>query len=86
MSFERAKYEFPIDVIDQHHRAGAPAGIYLLDGEWHLAVHDSAAERVLIDRGALLVATLTFALQSRPVNVSLISAQKLLPYLQVSVS
>ena len=74
MSFERAKYEFPIDVFDQRHKADAPAGIYLLAGEWHLAVHDSLAEQTLIEAGALLVATLSFHVPVRPRDVELVDA------------
>ena len=73
MSSERAKYEFPIDVVDQHHRADAPAGIYLLAGCWHMAVHDSVAEAELRAAGALLVATLSFALPVRPQDVAAVS-------------
>ncbi|HET9438803.1 MAG TPA: hypothetical protein VFO52_01455 [Longimicrobiales bacterium] len=86
MSFERAKYEFPIDVIDQHHRADAPTGIYLLAGEWRLAVHDSVAEMLLVDAGALLVATLTFDLPRRPGEITEISGSALLHFLQVAAS
>jgi hypothetical protein len=86
MSFERAKYEFPIDVIDHQHRAGAPTGIYLLAGEWHLVVHDSVAEILLVDRGALLVATLSFDLPARPHNVMAISAQMLLRHMSAATS
>jgi hypothetical protein len=79
MSLERAKYEFPIDVVDQHHKANAPTGIYLLGGLWHLAVHDSVAEAELIGAGALLVATLSFDLPARPRNVTAVSPAAFLP-------
>ena len=69
MSYERAEYEFPIDVVDHHFKANAPTGIYLLSGKWHLAVHDSVAEAELQIAGALLVATLSFDLPARPTNV-----------------
>ena len=82
MSLERAKYEFPIDVVDQHHKADAPAGVYLLDGAWHLAVHDSVAELELIGAGALLVATLSFQLPARPRHVTAVSAAAFLPLAQ----
>lgn len=36
------------------------AGIYLLDGRTHLAGHSSPAERLLVERGALLVASIRF--------------------------
>lgn len=64
MSFERAKYEFPIEGI-AYEKADAPAGVYLLDGGWHLAAHESAAESRLLNAGALLIATLTFGLPLR---------------------
>jgi hypothetical protein len=73
MSIERAKYEFPIDVVDQHHRVDAPTGIYLLAGRWHLAAHDSVAEMELVGAGALLVATLSFDLPVRPRDVVAVS-------------
>ena len=79
MSSERAKYEFPIDVVDQHHKVDAPAGVYLLGGRWHLAVHDSVAELELIAAGALLVATLSFHPPSRPRNITVVSATAFLP-------
>ena len=84
MSFERAKYEFPIDGVERHQKAGAPAGIYLLDGCWHLAAHESAAELQLVERGALLVATLTFTAAVRPQNVVPISALACLQLAQTS--
>lgn len=64
MSFERAKYVFPIEGI-AYEKADAPAGVYLLDGAWHLAAHESAAENRLINAGALLIATLSFNTQIR---------------------
>ena len=72
------KYEFPIDDIARQHKADAPAGVYLLDGAWHLAAHDSLAEVLLVDRGALLVATLTFTAPARPIQVSQIDVFKIL--------
>jgi len=36
------------------------AGIFLLNGRTHLAGHSSPAERMLLDRGALLVASVRF--------------------------
>lgn len=79
MSFERAKYEFPVDHIEQRHKADAPAGIYLLGGKWHLAAHESSAEDRLIDAGALLVATLTFTSPARPQDVLPLPAIAFLP-------
>lgn len=86
MSFERPEYEYPIDVIDQHHRADAPAGIYLLAGKWHLAVHDSVAEALLIDQGALHVATLSFDLPARPGAVRAMPLEMFGQLLNASVS
>lgn len=39
---------------------GASAGVFLLEGRYHVANHRSRAERRLLDGGALLVATLVF--------------------------
>lgn len=39
---------------------GARAGVFLLDGCFHVANHASRAEHRLLARGALLVATLSF--------------------------
>jgi hypothetical protein len=83
MSFERAKYEFPIDGIEHHEKADAPAGIYMLDGRWHMAAHDSLAELHLVQRGALLVATLTFTIASRPTDVLPVSPYVYLHFMQV---
>lgn len=63
------EYEFPIDELRKREPADAPAGVYLLDGAWHLAAHDSAAEQRLLELGALLVATLTFTPPARPLKV-----------------
>jgi hypothetical protein len=82
MSYERAKYEFPIDIVDQHFKANAPAGIYLLSGKWHLAVHDSVAEAELQIAGALLVATLSFELPARPTDVAPLHPQTFLQWQQ----
>ena len=77
-------YEFPLDHFAQREKADAPAGVYLLDGTWHLAAHDSLAEDRLLERGALLVATLTFAPPARPLHVSEISASIILQHYSVS--
>lgn len=74
MKYERSKYDFPIDDVARRERADAPAGIYLLGGRWHLAAHDSLAESSLIDAGALLVATLTFAPPAAPADLAPLSA------------
>jgi hypothetical protein len=86
MSFERAKYEFPIEGIAHHEKADAPAGIYLLDGHWHLAAHDSVAEAKLIERGALLVATLTFALPTRKMDITHLAPENWLSHAQFTTS
>lgn len=78
-------YEFPIDHLANREKADAPAGVYLLDGAWHLAAHDSPAEEKLIARGALLVATLTFTPPARPLQVSEISAYAILQHYSTSV-
>jgi hypothetical protein len=78
------EYEFPIDDLTRRERADAPAGVYLLDGAWHLAAHDSAAEDRLLELGALLVATLTFTPPARPLHVSEISAYAVLQHYSVS--
>ena len=78
------EYEFPIDHFAQRERADAPAGVYLLDGSWHLAAHDSLAEDRLLECGALLVATLTFTPPARPLDVAEISASAILQHYSVS--
>jgi hypothetical protein len=75
---ERSKYDFPIDDIARHEKADAPAGVYLLGGRWHLAAHDSIAESRLIDAGALLVATLTFAPPAVPADLARLPAATVL--------
>jgi hypothetical protein len=82
MSYERAKYEFPIDGIVQHRKSDAPAGIYMLDGSWHLAAHDSLEELLLLEQGALLIATLTFTIPARITEVSAIPAISFLNHTQ----
>jgi hypothetical protein len=74
MPLLRHEYEFPIDDIAPRAKADAPAGVYLLDGDWHLAAHGSVAEELLIIEGALLVATLTFTPPARPQHVTEMSA------------
>lgn len=55
-------YEDEDRLADHAHerRLGAPAGIFLLDGGFHVANHGSRAALRLLDRGALLVADLLF--------------------------
>ena len=78
------EYEFPIDHFAQREKADAPAGVYLLDGAWHLAAHDSVAEDRLLECGALLIATLTFTPVMPPLHVSRISAAAILQHYSVS--
>ncbi len=78
MPLLKHEYEFPIDDITPREKADAPAGIYLLEGEWHIAAHDSVAEALLVDRGGLLVATLTFTLPARPLQIAEIPASRIL--------
>jgi hypothetical protein len=50
-------------IVDEHAREpglGAPAGIFLLAGEYHVAAYTSRAEARLVERGALLIATIRF--------------------------
>jgi hypothetical protein len=58
--YEASKYEYPIDDINWTAGVGRPAGVYWLDGRSIIAAHDSEAESVLIQRGAILIATLRF--------------------------
>lgn len=41
-------------------RVGLPAGVFLLEGSFHVAVHGTHRAMGLLDRGALLVADLVF--------------------------
>ena len=86
MSSERTKYEFPIPDIDRRCRADAPAGIFLLEGAWHLAAHDSSAEDRLLQAGALLVVTLSFQPPGRPANLIAIGPEICLELNQVTAS
>jgi hypothetical protein len=58
--YEAPKYEHPVDDINWTAGVGRPAGVYWLDGRSVIATHDSAAESVLLDQGAILIATLRF--------------------------
>jgi hypothetical protein len=78
------EYEFPIDHLANREKADAPAGVYLLDGRWHLAAHDSRAEARLVEQGALLVATLTFTSPARPVHFFAISTSTVLQHYSMS--
>lgn len=54
------KYEHPVDDINWTAGVGRPAGIYWLAGRSVIAGHGTAAEQNLLDRGAVLIATLRF--------------------------
>jgi len=83
MSFEKAKYEFPIDWQDWCIGAGQPAGIWWLNGRTFFAGFGSLAESRLAAAGAFHVATLHFepdVLESTQSGriVDLVSAESLL--------
>jgi len=54
------KYEHPVDDINWTAGVGRPAGIYWLAGKSVIAGHGTAAEQHLLDRGAVLIATVRF--------------------------
>lgn len=60
MRYEKPKYEFPIEWRDWCTGAGQPATVLWWDGRTWFAGEGSAAERVLLERGAVPVATLRF--------------------------
>ena len=60
MKFEDPRYQYPVEWINHTEGPGQPAGIYLLDGVTRVAARWSAAERALLEAGALYVATLCF--------------------------
>lgn len=60
MKLEKPKYEYPIEGIASIGRPGEPAGIYMLDGNWHVAGLDTVAQALLETVGALHVLTVTF--------------------------
>jgi hypothetical protein len=55
------------------------AGIFLLDGGYHVAAHGSRAERRLLEDGALLVAHLRFDADPRETRYTGGGVQPLLP-------
>ena len=57
---ESPQYEYPIHDINWTTGVGRPAGVYWLDGRTTIAAHDSVAESVLLEQGAILIATLLF--------------------------
>jgi len=60
MKYEKAEYEIPIDGVAWTRGAGHPAGVYLLAGRCYFVAVGSPAEDVLVDRGALHMATVRF--------------------------
>jgi hypothetical protein len=60
MKAEFSKYELPVAGSSWISSVELGAGIYFLDGRTHLAGHSSPAERALVERGALLVASIRF--------------------------
>ena len=60
MPLEDPLYHYPVEWINHTDGAGRPAGIYLLDGRTRIAARWSIAERLLLEAGALYVATLCF--------------------------
>lgn len=58
--YRSPEYEHPIHDINWTSGVGRPAGVYWLDGTIVIAEHDSPAERRLLDRGGVPVATLRF--------------------------
>lgn len=60
MELEDPRYHYPVEWINHTEGPGRPAGIYLLDGVTRVAARCSAAERALLEAGALYVATLCF--------------------------
>lgn len=58
--YEAARWEHPVDWINWSQGSGRPAGVFLLQNEWHVATYDTPAERALLAEGALHVATVRF--------------------------
>ncbi len=57
---ERAEFEDRSAFYAEERGVAPLAGVFLLEGRFHVANHGGRAERALLDRGALLVATLAF--------------------------
>lgn len=55
LDYEELAYEYASE-----QRVGPPAGVFLLDGAFHVAVHGTRTALRLAERGALLVADLLF--------------------------
>jgi hypothetical protein len=60
MTFQRPKYELPVEGIRRTSGVGHPAGLFLLDGDLHVVARWSEAERDLLERGAIHFADLRF--------------------------
>jgi hypothetical protein len=60
MKRDKPESELPIAGSAWSTRVELGAGIYFLDGRTHVAGHHSPAERELVERGALLIASLRF--------------------------
>jgi hypothetical protein len=60
MSYEKPEYELPIAGVAWTRGAGHPAGVYLLRGRCYFVALDSPAERVLVEKGALHMASVRF--------------------------
>ncbi len=60
MELQDPRYHYPVEWINHTEGLGRPAGIYLLDGVTRVAARRSAAERALLEAGAIYVATLCF--------------------------
>jgi hypothetical protein len=89
MSYEKPKYEFPIDWRDWCTGAGQPASILWLAGRSWLTGIGSPAEQALLASGAVPVGTLRF--DRDPVEgvlpnatVDRVSARGMLRYLEAT--
>lgn len=58
--YEPPDYEYPVEGVAWTAGVGRPAGIYWLDDRCIIAGHGSPAESWLLERRALLIATLRF--------------------------
>ena len=57
---ERPEFEDRSALHAEERGISTRAGVFLLEGSFRVANHGGRAERALLDRGALLVATLAF--------------------------
>jgi hypothetical protein len=60
MKPDKLEHEFPVFGVDWTAGVGQPADLFYLAGRIYIAGHGSAAERVLLEEGAVAVATLRF--------------------------